>query len=199
MMKQWSKLGFVGLVVFAGCASTLKDYDETSMKPEEGAIFGRFTVEYNGAEYTQNCAVCFKTPDGPCFKLSDHGYLLMKLTPGTQPFTRLACLDGEEKQVMFKDIQVKSIAGARSYVGAVHFKWTNSETGVQFSNVWNAIAGIKTQKRTDGTVTYEVKDELDAALHALSKKMPPSDQLKIEKNLMTSQVVPAAIPPAKNP
>lgn len=196
MLRQLGWLALLGLV---GCASTLKDYDEAGMTPEEGAIFGRVTVDYNGAEYTQNCAVCFKTPEGPCFKLSDHGYLLMKLTPGTQPVTRIACLDGEEKQVMFKDVSVKSVAGSRSYIGAVHFKWTNAETGVQFSNVWNAIAGIKTEKRTDGTVTYEVKDELDVALHALSKKMPPSDQLKVEKNLMQAQVVPVAIPPAKNP
>ncbi|RYZ73552.1 MAG: hypothetical protein EOP09_01730, partial [Proteobacteria bacterium] len=179
------------LLATLGCASTLRDYSESDIKSEDGVVFGRVTVDYNGEDLTKQCAVCFKTTDGPCYKLAEHGYVLMKLDVGNQPFTRLACLDSEEKQITFQNKSVQSVAGKRSYIGNIHFQWTNDHTGIQMGNVWNSIAGLKKEKQTDGSLTYEVKDELESTLHALSKKMPPSEQLVVEKHLLQAQNVSA--------
>src|SRR5439155_9055764 len=134
----------------AGCTAGAASYRSHSFAPDEGAIVGRIKVAYNDADITSQCAVCFRTLNGPCYRLDVSGLVAMAVPAGTTSIRRIACdFNGERHFHLRGDAYPFEVAaGSKTFFGDVRIEWKNQQ-GFKPSQMFGLIGAIVDQSTND--------------------------------------------------
>lgn len=143
------------LFLLAGCATTSKDFKPQALKPDEGAVVGKVVVLYNGNEFTDQCAICFNSVNGPCYKLDKTGFVVMKIKAGPTSVRRLSCMDTSEQHYDMNGANFEVTPGAKTYFGDLVFDWKN-KGGFKVSSMFGLVGAIGDQSSNDGVLKVKV-------------------------------------------
>jgi hypothetical protein len=150
------RLLFIALLAVA-CTPTLKSYKPGAMARDEGAVVGRVKVVYNGSDLTSKCGLCFRSVNGPCYKLDESGYVAMALKAGNCSIRRIVCNVDGERHFHFKGYRFEVSPAVKTYFGDVKVEWKN-EQGFKPSQLFGAVGAIVDQSINDGEANLSVAD-----------------------------------------
>lgn len=173
------------IFLLAGCATTLKDYKVSSLKPTDGTIVGNVKVVYNGNDFTEKCQVCFNAANGPCYKLDKTGLVVMKIKAGPTSIKRLACMDPSEQHYNMKGADFDVVAGTQNYFGDVTFDWVNAG-GFKASILFGLVGAIVNEASNDGVLKMKVSSNPAGAKASYAKVAGQSDSAAVRPTIVKS-------------
>jgi hypothetical protein len=176
-----SLLGLFALA--AACAPTFKSYKPQAMLPDEGAVVGRVKVVYNGSDVTSECGVCFRSVNGPCYKLDASGLVAMTLKAGGCSIRRIACNQDGERHFHFDGGGFEVAPAAKTYFGDVSIEWNNDDHGFKPSILFGLAGAIVDQSINDGVAKMFVDDSRDAILGWYGGLVGHKDRLPLNVSL----------------
>jgi hypothetical protein len=183
----------IALLVTA-CDTTLANYRPDRMAADEGAIVGRIRVSYNGADITSECGVCFRTLNGPCYRLDASGLVAMRLPAGTCSIRRIACNMNGERHFHFKGdaYAFEAFPGAKTFFGDVRIDWRN-EQGFKPSQFFGLAGAIVDQATNDGAAIVAVTDARDEVMALYHGATQGPDEPPVRESLAGSFKGPVAL------
>jgi len=182
----------IGLFLAVGCTPTLKSYKPESLARDEGAVLGRVKVVYNGNDLTSECAVCFRSVNGPCYRLDTSGFVAMTLTAGGCSIRRIACNVGGERHFHFKGFRFDVAPLAKTYFGDVKVDWTNDQ-GFKPSQLFGLVGAIVDQSTNDGDAKLSVADSRGEILGWYDELMKHKDRLPLRESVVSFSAAPAML------
>lgn len=80
------------MLLASGCATTSKSIDVANTSVDEGVVFGKIKIVYNGADLTDACAISFNKRESNLFALEADGLIIQKLPKGRSTIREIFCV-----------------------------------------------------------------------------------------------------------
>jgi hypothetical protein len=175
-MRKW----MVFSLLLAGCTSTYKDLKPGQVLKDQGVAIGRVKVNYNGMNYTKECAICLTSVNGPCQKLTDEGIFFIHLDKGESNVRRLVCQDKSPQHFNMQGADFVIHEGV-NYIGDLTFDWRN-KGGFKVALMFGALGAIADESSNDGQLKLTVVNSMksmDSLMSIYRKQMnDPKAQAK---------------------
>ena len=141
-------------------------------------------VVYNGNDLTSECAVCFRTVDGPCYGLDASGFVAMTLKAGNCSIRRIACNVSGERHFHFNGFRFEIAPAAKTYFGDVRIDWTNDQ-GFKPSQLFGLVGAIVDQSINDGDAKLSVADSRAEILAWYDDLVKHKDALPLRESVVS--------------
>jgi hypothetical protein len=183
----------ISLFLVASCTPGFKSYKPDSLARDEGAVVGRVKVIYNTKDLTSDCAVCFRSVNGPCYQLDSSGFVAMTLKAGGCSIRRIACNVSGERHFHFKGYAFEVAPRAKTYFGDVQIDWTNDQ-GFKPSQLFGLVGAIVDQSVNDGDAKLSVADSRGEILPWYDDLVKHKDTLPLRESLVSFTPAPTLLP-----
>ena len=159
MNKTFALLALILLA--SGCANTSKSIDVAKTGADEGVVFGRITIEYNGVDLTKDCSISFNERESNLFAMEADGLIIQKLPKGESTIREIFCTQSTYREARYIFANPPAFEnfgnGKITYVGDMRIIWKTAndiKVGLRFGLIGYAA----TYGQVDGILEYEVTD-----------------------------------------